>query len=245
MASAQIQRPALQKKSAPENQYRHIEHPIPALYRADSRILILGSFPSVKSREGHFFYHHPQNRFWRVMAALTGETLPVTIEEKRNLLLRHHIALWDVIHSCDIIASSDSSIKNVLPNDLHPILNTAKIEGIYVNGALDCLTALLSPLMNAVGIPPEITPLMILRPLSGSGGLAVGAELMAEHGADSTVGRIASVMLGSSETTFYTVAVYYGAAGILKTRYTIPAALIADLAAFLASVLAVHLFFGL
>ena len=68
------------------------------------------------------------------MAALTGETLPVTIEEKRNLLLRHHIALWDVIHSCDIIASSDSSIKNVLPNDLHPILNTAKIEGIYVNG---------------------------------------------------------------------------------------------------------------
>ena len=68
------------------------------------------------------------------MAALTGETLPVTIEEKRNLLLRHHIALWDVIHSCDIIASSDSSIKNVLPNDLHPILNAAKIEGIYVNG---------------------------------------------------------------------------------------------------------------
>lgn len=134
MASAQIQRPASQKKSAPENQYQHIEHPIPALYRADSRILILGSFPSVKSREGHFFYHHPQNRFWRVMAALTGETLPVTIEEKRNLLLRHHIALWDVIHSCDIIASSDSSIKNVLPNDLHPILNTAKIEEIYVNG---------------------------------------------------------------------------------------------------------------
>ena len=113
------------------------------------------------------------------------------------------------------------------------------VSMLRASGALDCLTALLSPLMNAVGIPPEITPLMILRPLSGSGGLA------AEHGADSTVGRIASVMLGSSETTFYTVAVYYGAAGILKTRYTIPAALIADLAAFLASVLAVHLFFGL
>ena len=119
------------------------------------------------------------------------------------------------------------------------------VSMLRASGALDCLTALLSPLMNAVGIPPEITPLMILRPLSGSGGLAVGADLMAEHGADSTVGRIASVMLGSSETTFYTVAVYYGAAGILKTRYTIPAALIADLAAFLASVLAVHLFFGL
>ena len=119
------------------------------------------------------------------------------------------------------------------------------VSMLRASGALDCLTALLSPLMNAAGIPPEITPLMILRPLSGSGGLAVGAELMAEHGADSTVGRIAAVMLGSSETTFYTVAVYYGAAGITKTRYTIPAAVIADLAAFLASVLAVHLFFGL
>ena len=122
------------EKSAAPGAYQHIEHPIPALYRADSRILILGSFPSVKSREGHFFYHHPQNRFWRVIAALTGETPPATIEEKRSLLLRHRIALWDVIHSCDIIGSSDSSIKNVLPNDLRPILNTADIEGIYANG---------------------------------------------------------------------------------------------------------------
>ena len=114
---------------------------------------------------------------------------------------------------------------------------------LRASGALDCLTALLAPWMNRVGIPPEITPLMFIRPLSGSGGLAIGAELMAEHGADSTIGRIAAVMLGSSETTFYTVAVYYGAAGIDRTRYTIPAAITADLAAFLASVLAVRLFF--
>ena len=116
--------------------YQHIEHPIPPLYNADAEILILGSFPSVKSREGMFFYHHPQNRFWRVMAALTDEEVPATIEEKRALLLRHHVALWDVIHSCDIIGSSDSSIKNVMPNDLRPILNTASIRQIYTNGGM-------------------------------------------------------------------------------------------------------------
>ena len=118
------------------------------------------------------------------------------------------------------------------------------VSMLRASGALDCLTTLLSPLMTALGIPPEVTPLLIIRPLSGSGGLAVGSELMAEYGPDSTIGRTAAVMLGSSETTFYTVAVYYGAAGILKTRYTIPAALTADLTGFLASALAVRLFFG-
>ena len=119
----------------PSGAYQHIEHPIAPLYRADSEILILGSFPSVKSREGMFFYHHPQNRFWRVIAALTGEAVPETIEEKRRLLLDHRIALWDVIHSCDIIGSSDSSIKNVAANDLSPILRAADIRQIYTNGA--------------------------------------------------------------------------------------------------------------
>lgn len=109
-------------------------HNIPPVFDENSRILILGSFPSVKSREGMFFYHHPQNRFWKVIAALVGEDAPVTIEEKRSMLLRHHIALWDVIHSCDIIGSSDSSIKNVMPNDLRPILDTADIQQIYANG---------------------------------------------------------------------------------------------------------------
>lgn len=111
-----------------------IQHPFPPLYDAQSEILILGSFPSVKSREQQFFYGHPQNRFWRVTAAVCGAEVPVTIEEKRAFLLRNHIALWDVIASCEITGSSDSSIRNVVPNDLTPIFETAQIRQIYVNG---------------------------------------------------------------------------------------------------------------
>lgn len=111
-----------------------IQHPFPPLYDAQSEILILGSFPSVKSREQQFFYGHPQNRFWRVTAAVCGAEVPVTIEEKRAFLLRNHIALWDVIASCEITGSSDSSIRNVVPNDLTPIFKTAQIRQIYVNG---------------------------------------------------------------------------------------------------------------
>mgnify|MGYP004665622883 CR=1 FL=1 len=117
------------------------------------------------------------------------------------------------------------------------------VSMLRASGALDALTGFLAPFMDLLGIPPEVTPLMFIRPLSGSGGLAVGAELMAEYGADSTIGRMAAVMLGCSETTFYTVAVYYGAAGITKTRYTIPAAITADIAAFFGSAFAVKLFF--
>ena len=111
-----------------------IVHPIPPLYDENSRILILGSFPSIKSREQSFFYGHPQNRFWRVIAAVLGEAAPVTIDEKRALILRHNLALWDVIASCEIEGSADSTIRDVTPNDLSPILNTASIERIYVNG---------------------------------------------------------------------------------------------------------------
>lgn len=111
-----------------------IIHPIPPLYNQDSRILILGSFPSVKSREGEFFYHHPQNRFWRVLATLFDEPLPKTIEEKRELLLKNRIAVWDVIQSCEITGSSDSSIREVVPNDLTPIFRAAKIRGVFTNG---------------------------------------------------------------------------------------------------------------
>ncbi len=112
------------------------------------------------------------------------------------------------------------------------------------SGAMDCLARLLTPLLTVLGIPPECAPLLLVRPISGSGALAVGSELMAAHGVDSYVGRIAAVMLGSSETTFYTVAVYYGAAGITKTRYTIPAALVADCVMFVMSAAAVRLFLG-
>ena len=110
------------------------KHPFPPLYDKNSKVLILGSFPSVKSREEMFFYGHPQNRFWRVIAAVTGEETPVTIEEKSRLLHKNHIALWDVIASCDITGSSDSSIKNAVANDLTVILESADIKQIFVNG---------------------------------------------------------------------------------------------------------------
>ena len=109
-------------------------HPFPPLYDARSRVLILGSFPSVKSREQRFFYGHPQNRFWRVLPALFGEDVPTTIDEKRALVLRNRLALWDVIASCEIAGSSDASITNVVPNDLRPILDGADIRAVFCNG---------------------------------------------------------------------------------------------------------------
>lgn len=109
-------------------------HPISPVYDTNSKILILGSFPSVKSREEMFFYGHPQNRFWRVISAVFGKCVPTDIASKQELLLSCGIALWDVIASCDIEGSSDSSIRNVIPNDLSVILNTADIKQIYVNG---------------------------------------------------------------------------------------------------------------
>ena len=109
-------------------------HPFPPLFDAESRVLILGSFPSVKSREGQYFYHHPQNRFWKVVSAVLGVETPVTIAEKEQMLLRHHIALWDVIASCEIAGSSDSSIRNVVPNDLSAIFSGAQIRAVFCNG---------------------------------------------------------------------------------------------------------------
>lgn len=111
-----------------------IEHPIAPVYNRESRILILGSFPSVKSRENHFFYGHPQNRFWKVLAQIFEDELPQTIAEKTEFLLKHQVAVWDVIASCEIEGSSDSSIRNVVANDLGNLLDTADIKEIYVNG---------------------------------------------------------------------------------------------------------------
>lgn len=111
-----------------------IVHPFPPFFREDSRILILGSFPSVRSREQKFFYGHPQNRFWKVMAGVCGCPVPGTIMEKKAFLANCHIALWDTIHSCTITGSSDSSIRDVVPNDLTPILRAAGIREIYCNG---------------------------------------------------------------------------------------------------------------
>ena len=111
-----------------------LQHPFPPLYDKNSKILILGSFPSVKSREQNFFYGHPQNRFWKVVATVLEKEIPTTIEEKREFLLSSNIALWDVIASCEITGSSDSSIKNVVANDLTEILETSNIKKIFVNG---------------------------------------------------------------------------------------------------------------
>ena len=112
-----------------------IVHSIPPLYDENCKILILGSFPSVKSREAMFFYGHPQNRFWKLMAALFEEAYQQTIEEKKALVLKHHIAMWDTIRSCTITGSSDSSIKDVVPNDLSVILDNSRVERIFCNGA--------------------------------------------------------------------------------------------------------------
>lgn len=114
--------------------YINISHTFAPVFDKESRILILGTFPSVKSRENQFYYGHPQNRFWKVIASLMKDEVPVTIEEKRKLLLRNHIAIWDVIHSCSITGSGDASIRDVVPNDLTEIMEKADIEKIYANG---------------------------------------------------------------------------------------------------------------
>ena len=116
----------------------HVTHTFEPVYNGESRVLVLGTFPSVKSRESAFYYGHPQNRFWKVTAAIVKEKVPVSIEEKKSMLLKHGIAIWDVISSCDIKGSSDSSIKSVVPNDVGGLLGKSKIIKIYGNGAKAC-----------------------------------------------------------------------------------------------------------
>lgn len=117
-----------------KSRYQHAEHEFGPVYDQNSRVLILGSFPSVKSREQQFYYGHPQNRFWKMITAVYGEKIPENIQEKKDLLLRNRIALWDVIESCDIIGSSDSSIRNVKLNPIERIVRETEIELICCNG---------------------------------------------------------------------------------------------------------------
>ena len=124
------------------------------------------------------------------------------------------------------------------------ILLLTAVHMLQASGATELLSGILAPVFSVFGIPPETAMLVLVRPISGSAALAVGAELMREYGVDSTVGRTVAVMLGSTETTFYTISVYFGAAGIKKTRYTIPAALFADFIGFFAASLSVRLFFS-
>lgn len=111
-----------------------VTHTFPAFYQKDSKILLLGSIPSKKSREENFYYMHPQNKFWKVLARVYKEEIPITLEEKKTFLIRHKIALWDCIESCEIKGSSDASIKNVIPTDLNRILKDSDIQRIYTTG---------------------------------------------------------------------------------------------------------------
>ena len=156
-------------------------------------------------------------------------------------------ALYGALRGVDVFAAFADGVRDGLRVllGIFPSL-AALLTAVYMlraSGVLDALTGLLSPVLGALGIPAETAPLMLLRPISGSGALAVGSELIGEFGPDSYIGRVAAVMLGSTETTFYVIAVYFGAAGIKKTRWAVPAALCADLAGFAASAFAVRLLF--
>lgn len=138
-------------------EYKQISHEFPPVYDVNSKILILGSFPSVKSREMQFYYGHPQNRFWKVLAAVLGDEIPTTIEEKKSFLLKHHIAVWDVIDRCSIQGSSDATIKDVVVNNFDEILRNSAISTIFVNGTkayeLYCKYAEAQTGMKAIKLP--------------------------------------------------------------------------------------------
>ena len=140
----------------------------------------------------------------------------------------------------DLLAGAQDGLR-LLATSL--LLMLTAVTMLRESGFFDWLTPLAAPVFRVLGIPPELAPLVLIRPLSGSAALAVGTELMQRYGVDSLIGRTAAVMLGSSETTFYTISVYFGAAGVRGTRYAVPAALIADLTGFCMAALSVRLFF--
>ncbi len=157
------------------------------------------------------------------------------------------VALYGTIKGVDVYAALVQGAGEGLATTLRILpplvgLMTA-VYMLRASGALELLSGMLAPLTGKLGLPSELLPLMMLRPVSGSAALGVGAELIGRYGPDSTLGRMAAVMLGSTETTFYTVAVYFGAVGVNRTRYAVPAALCADLVGFLAAVWAVRLLF--
>lgn len=158
------------------------------------------------------------------------------------------VSLWGLIRKVDLwsalIDGAGEGLKVCVGIAPALICLLTAVYMLRVSGALELLGEALEPALTAVGIPPETVGLLLVRPVSGSAALGVGAELMAAYGPDSPVGRTAAVMLGSTETTFYTVAVYFGAAKIARTRYAIPAALCADVVGFLAAGWAVRLLFG-
>ena len=161
---------------------------------------------------------------------MSDYVIPVLLSVCALISLKKQENTYDLL--LDGAAEGLLLMKNIVPS---LVILLSAISMLRASGAMDALTELLAPVLAFTGIPPETVMLMLIRPISGSAALAVGTELITTHGPDSLVGRTAAVMLGSTETTFYTISVYFGACGIRKTRYAVPAALIADLAGFLAA----------
>ena len=158
------------------------------------------------------------------------------------------VGLWGLAHRVDVYAAllqgASEGLRVLLRIFPALVALLSAVSMLRASGAMELFGQAFAPVLELLGIPPETAPLLLIRPVSGSGALAVGTELMQQYGPDSYIGRVAAVMLGSTETTFYTIAVYFGSAGIIKTRYAIPAALAADLTGFAAAALTVRLFFG-
>lgn len=164
-------------------------------------------------------------------------------------LLLLFVSLWALQKKQDVytllLCGAQDGLRLLLSITPALIVLLSAVSMLRASGFLDAASDLLAPLCRRIGLPAEVVPLMLVRPISGSAALALGAELMQTHGVDSRVGLTTAIMLGSTETTFYTISVYFGAAGIRKTRYTVPAALCADLVGFLAAALAARFFFPL
>ena len=169
---------------------------------------------------------------------MTDYIVPLLLISVSLLALRRQEDAYDLM-----LSGAADGLKLLLSIVPALVLLLTAVSMLRASGAIELLTQLLSPAFRWIGIPPETAMLVLIRPISGSAALAVGSELMAIHGVDSVVGRTAAVMLGSTETTFYAISVYFGAAGIRKTRYTILAALLADFVGFLVSAWSVRIFF--
>lgn len=169
---------------------------------------------------------------------MTDYIIPILLLTAALAALRKQENTYDLL-----LSGAADGLKLLLSLIPALILLLTAVTMLRASGAIQLISKYMAPLFRFFGIPPETAVLVLIRPISGSAALAVGADLMANYGVDSLVGRTAAVMLGSTETTFYTISVYFGAAGIKKTRYTIPAALLADFTGFLVASLTVRLFY--
>ena len=169
---------------------------------------------------------------------MTDYIVPLLLLAASLLALRKQENSYDLL-----LSGAADGLKLVLTLIPTLILLLTAVTMLRASGAMEALCGLFSPLLSVLGIPPETAMLVLIRPISGSAALAVGTDLMVQHGVDSTIGRTAAVMLGSTETTFDTISVYFGAAGIKRTRYTLPAALIADMTGFVVASLSVRFFY--